>query len=61
MSWLSHLRRGGIAEADDGAEVFGWREIAKGLVWSVVVEVVGEAIDEGLELVELAGQVMAGV
>ena len=37
-------------------EILGWREIAKGLVRSVVIVPVGEGVDERLELID-AGRV----
>jgi hypothetical protein len=33
-------------------EILGWGSIAKGLVGSVVIEAVGEGVDEGLQLVD---------
>ncbi len=42
-------------------EILGWREIAKGLVRSVVIVPVGEGVDERLELIDAGGQVIGGV
>ena len=42
------MRRGGWRRLAVGLEILGWGQIAKRLVRPVVVEVMGEAIDEGL-------------
>jgi hypothetical protein len=53
------MRRWGLwAEA---TEILRWGEIAKGLMGSVVVVAVGEGVDEGLELVDLVGELVGGV
>ncbi|MGA9868478.1 MAG: hypothetical protein WBQ75_18785, partial [Acetobacteraceae bacterium] len=38
----AHMRRGGVSLAA-GVEILGWGEVAKGLMWPEVVEVMGEA------------------
>jgi hypothetical protein len=43
------MRPGGRA---DGLEILGWCLSVEGIVRSVVVEAMGEGIDEGLELVD---------
>jgi hypothetical protein len=44
-----------------GFELLGWGQSAKGLVGPVVIEAVGEGVDEGLEAIEAPGQVVGGV
>src|SRR6185437_7330024 len=56
----AHVRRAGVSFAAFG-EILGWGEIAKRLVGSDVVEVMGEAIDLGLEWNEVGWQFVAGV
>jgi hypothetical protein len=41
--------------------MLGWAESAKGLEGPVVFVLVDEGVDEGLEFVDQAGQVFAGV
>lgn len=45
----------------DWCEILGWSEIAKGLVRSVVVVLMGEGVDERLELIDAGGQFVGGV
>ena len=47
------MRRGGWRRRAVGLEILGWGQIAKRLVRPLVVEVMGEAIDEGLGAVDL--------
>jgi hypothetical protein len=42
----------------DGSEILRRGSVAKGLVRSVVVVSVGEGVDERLELIDAAGQVV---
>jgi hypothetical protein len=53
------MRRAGL-EAE-GLEILCWGSVAKGLVGPVVVEAVGEGVDEGLQLVDAVRQVVGGV
>jgi len=53
------MRRLGLRT--EGAEILCRSEVAKGLVGSVVIVSVGEGVDEGLEFVDAAGQVVCGV
>ena len=53
------MRRLGLRT--EGAEILCRSEVAKGLVRSVVIVSVGEGVDEGLEFVDAAGQVVCGV
>src|SRR5580700_3049839 len=45
----------------EGFEILRRGSIAKGLVRSVVIEAVGEGVDEGLQLVDAVRQVVGGV
>jgi hypothetical protein len=42
----------------EGLEILGWGFVAKGLVGSVVIEAMGEGVDEGLELIDAVWQVV---
>lgn len=53
------MRRG--RSAADGCEMLCRGAVAKGLVRSVVVVMVGEGVDVGLELVDAVRQVEAGI
>src|ERR1051325_9114181 len=52
----AHLRRRG--RRADGPEILGWGLSVESMMGPVVVEAVGEGIDEGLELVDAGGQVV---
>jgi hypothetical protein len=54
------MRRGEVSAAE-GFEILGRGAAVEGIVWPVVVEAVGEGIDEGLQLVEAMRQVVDGV
>lgn len=51
-------RRGCRAE---GLEILGWRPAVESIVGTIVIEAVGEGVDERLELVDAIGQVVAGI
>src|ERR1700712_1722858 len=53
------MRRG--RSAADGSEILRWCGVAKGPVGPVVVEAVGEGVDERLQLVDAVRQGEAGV
>ncbi len=48
------MRRRGLLT--DTSEILGRGAIAKSLVRPVVIEVIGEGVDEGLQLIEALGQ-----
>jgi hypothetical protein len=50
------MRRLGLRA--EGLEILGWGFVAKGLVRSVVIEPMGEGVDEGLELIDAVWQVV---
>ena len=54
------MRRSGVA-ATDGLEILGGGFAVECVVRPVVVEAIGEAVDEGLQLVDTAGQVITAV
>src|SRR5690349_8873864 len=56
----AHVRRGGVSLAA-ASEILGWGEIAKRLVRSDVAEMMREAIDQGLQRGDAAGQFVAGI
>jgi hypothetical protein len=42
-------------------EILGWRPAVESIVGTIVIEAVGEGVDERLELVDAIGQVVAGI
>ena len=47
-----------VGSGAEGLEILGWGFVAKGLMGSVVIEAMGEGVDEGLEFVDAVWQVV---
>ena len=54
------MRRRRVCAAE-GVEILGWGSAVEGVVRPVVVEAMGEGVDEGLQLGEAVRQLVAGV
>jgi hypothetical protein len=54
-----HMRRRGSRA--DSVEILGWGSAVEGVVRPVMIEAMGEGVDEGLQLVDAVGQVVGGV